>query len=77
MSEAKQFLIITFSSTHHALKAEKILKKADIPAKVIPVPRDISSDCGVALRFEKQFEDDVKTELNVENIEIAGIYPMN
>lgn len=77
MAEETQFVVITFSSTHHALKAEKVLKKADIPAKVIPVPRNISSDCGVALRFEKQFEDEVRTELNVENIEVAGIYPMN
>jgi hypothetical protein len=33
------------------MKAEKMLKKAGIPHKLIPVPRSISSDCGVCLRF--------------------------
>jgi len=33
------------------MKAEKILKEAGIPHKLIPVPRSISYDCGVCLRF--------------------------
>lgn len=76
MMKKAQFAIFTFHSTHHALKAEKNLKKAGIPAKVIPVPRHVSSDCGVALQVEKKLKDKVITELHAENIEIAGIYPM-
>ena len=33
------------------MKAEKILKSAAIPHKIIPIPRHISSDCGVCIRF--------------------------
>jgi hypothetical protein len=33
------------------MKAEKILKEAGIPYKIVPVPKSISSDCGVCVRF--------------------------
>ena len=40
-----------FDSVSHVMKAEKILKEADIPYKIVPVPKSISSDCGVCVRF--------------------------
>ena len=48
--ETPQYAVFLFSSVGHALKAEKILKARGIPHKLIPVPRHISSDCGVCLR---------------------------
>jgi len=47
----KNYCVALFDSVNHVMKAEKILKKAGIPYKLIPVPRSISSDCGVCLRF--------------------------
>ena len=46
-----QYYVILFNSVSYALKSEKILKKANIPFKLIPVPKSISSDCGVCIRF--------------------------
>lgn len=43
--------VILFESISHALRAEKIIKAAQIPCKLVPVPRHLSSDCGVCLRF--------------------------
>ena len=43
-------VIITYS-TSHAVRAEKILLAAGLEAKMIPVPRHISSDCGTAVRI--------------------------
>lgn len=48
---ATEYQIMLFKSVSHALLAEKILKAAGITHKLIPVPRHISSDCGVCLRF--------------------------
>jgi hypothetical protein len=45
------YLIALFDSVSHAIKAEKILKKAGIPHKIIPVPRQVSSDCGICVRI--------------------------
>jgi hypothetical protein len=44
--------IILFKSVSHAMHAEKLLKTAGIEIKLIPIPRHLSSDCGVCLRFE-------------------------
>jgi len=55
--EALPYAVFLFPSVSHALKAESILKKAGIAHKLIPVPRQISSDCGVCLRVEAGLRD--------------------
>jgi hypothetical protein len=46
------FAIATFNSTHLVLKAEKIFKEAGLPGvRLVPVPSQVSSDCGVTVRF--------------------------
>lgn len=51
MSAPADYAVVLFKSVSHALMAEKILKAAALTYKLIPVPRHISSDCGVCLRF--------------------------
>jgi uncharacterized SAM-binding protein YcdF (DUF218 family) len=43
--------VILVYSTSHALRAEKLLHKVGITSKLIPVPRHLSSDCGVCVRI--------------------------
>ena len=46
------FAIATFHSTHSVLKAEKLLKEAGLEGvRLVPVPSQVSSDCGVTVRF--------------------------
>jgi len=46
------FAIATFHSTHMVLKAEKMLKAAGVEGvRLVPVPSQVSSDCGVTVRF--------------------------
>jgi len=42
--------ILLFQSVHQVMKAEKILKERGMTVDLIPVPREISSDCGVAIQ---------------------------
>ncbi len=51
MREDITYWVALFDSVSHVMKAEKILKEANIPYKIIPVPKSISVDCGVCLRF--------------------------
>ncbi len=46
-------VILTFS-TGHSIRAERVLSEAGIELKMIPVPRHLSSDCGVALRIRSR-----------------------
>lgn len=64
MNEPISYQVILFKAVSYALKAEKILKAKDIPHKLIPVPKQISSDCGVCLRFESSFKNDVQDALS-------------
>jgi len=41
-------LIITFHTTADAMAMEKVCKEANAPGRLIPVPRVISSGCGLA-----------------------------
>ena len=43
--------IIILLSIHFVLKAEKLLLADEVVFDVIPVPRSISSDCGMAIEF--------------------------
>lgn len=51
MAEAG-FAIATFQSTHAVLRAEKVLLTAGLAqVRLVPVPSQVSSDCGVTVRF--------------------------
>ena len=47
----EKFGILTFDSTHHAIKAENDLIREGIQTKTIPTPRDITLSCGIAIRI--------------------------
>ena len=79
MNRQIPYYVILFKSVSYALKAEKILKAKGIAHKLIPVPKEISSDCGVCLRFEENFQDQIKEALTnnvqMEEIRFIGINP--
>ena len=53
-------LVVTFHTTSEAMAAEKACKQDGAPGRLIPVPRLISSGCGLAwcakLESEEVFE---------------------
>lgn len=44
-------IILIFRGTHQVLSAEKTLKKGGVTMRLIPVPRRLTSDCGLAIRI--------------------------
>ncbi|OQA33544.1 MAG: hypothetical protein BWY57_01115 [Betaproteobacteria bacterium ADurb.Bin341] len=49
---ASELSVLIFHTSNHAFRAEKLLKQADFVCKLVPVPRHLSSECGVCLRLE-------------------------
>jgi hypothetical protein len=43
--------ILIFDSIHFVMQAEKALKTERLGGEIIPVPRTLSSDCGMAIEF--------------------------
>jgi len=50
------------------MKAEDILKKLGQPVLLIPAPRALSTDCGLALRFSDDNNDGVMAALAAEKL---------
>jgi len=69
-----EHIVIIVYSTSHALKAEKVLQKAGITCKLIPVPRQISSDCGVCVRLRRVDQETALQALETSRVEFEGIY---
>ncbi len=44
-------IVLIFRGTHQVMSAEKNLRKAGVPTTLIPVPKQLSSDCGFAIRI--------------------------
>ncbi|HMB20483.1 MAG TPA: DUF3343 domain-containing protein [Spirochaetota bacterium] len=76
MMSLQSYCVVLFKSVSHAMRAEKILKNEKIPFKIIPVPKSISSDCGVCIRFTPEYKEDIEAVLNgvVEYSEIRELY---
>ncbi len=47
------FYMISFSSTHHALRAEQYLDSV-MPVCTMPTLRAVSQSCGISLRIEEE-----------------------
>jgi len=66
--------IAVFHSIHRVMKAEKILKGAGVPILLIPAPREISSDCGLALRYTPEETERVRDLLASQGLPPAEVY---
>lgn len=68
--------VVLFHTNSAALRAEKVLQRAGLVVKLIPTPREFSSDCGIALRFD--WEDAARAQqlLAEARVEFAGIERM-
>jgi len=66
--------VIILFSIHFVLKAEKLLLTDNVIIDVIPVPRDISSDCGMAIEFSCKELERVQNVLTGGGISIARIF---
>ncbi|MGB9887019.1 MAG: DUF3343 domain-containing protein [Moorellales bacterium] len=53
---AERVTYFTFPSTYWALKAEKAARQAGLRARLVPVPRQLSSLCGLALELATEQE---------------------
>lgn len=66
------FAVILVPSTNHAMRAEKVLLSANITCKLIPVPHQISSNCGVCLRVNRPDLDAALQTLAARKVVIQG-----
>ncbi len=72
MVQEGDFLAV-FNSAHRVMKAESILKARGIPILLIPAPRQLMTDCGLALRINPGNRDEVMKVLEQEKLQPAFV----
>ena len=68
--------IVLFHTSSAAMQAEAVLTRASVQATLVPTPRQLSSDCGVSLRFDWSQNDRVCEMLSRARVDTAGIHPL-
>ncbi len=63
-------LVAIFNNIHKVLKAEKLLKERRLDILLIPAPRSLQSDCGLAVRYAEKDRETVEEVLSE-----AGLLP--
>ena len=74
MSESQG--VVLFPSVHFALQAEEVLQGKGFPFRLVPVPRHVSSDCGVCLRISWPDKEEILELLKKAGVKIEGVHPL-
>ena len=67
------YAVILVYSTSHAMRIEKLLAEQGIACKMMPVPRHLSSDCGVCVRILRDHVEAARDLVTAARLEIQGI----
>lgn len=60
--------VVSFYASEHAMRAERALQRAELPARLVPGPREVSPNCGVAVAFV--WDDEPKVEQTLADAKI-------
>lgn len=74
MREKKEKLVVSFLTTTQAMAAEKYCQKNRIPGRIIPLPGEISAECGVAWCTDPEEEDRIRQGIRDGGIRAEGIH---
>jgi hypothetical protein len=66
--------LIIFDSIHQVMKAEKLLKKEGLKIDLIPMPREVSSDCGIAIELPLGLKREALGFLEEHRLSISACY---
>lgn len=72
---AEPCCVVSFASTHDAMRAELACMQAKVPGRIIPTPVQIHADCGLAWKMPL----DARTAFEravVGAVEPAGYYEL-
>ncbi len=66
--------IIIFFNTSSVFYAERALKLQGILPEIIPTPKDLSSDCGIALKMPSAINEKAVELITKQGIKIQGVF---
>ena len=66
--------VVTFSTTTAAMQMEKTAKEAGFEGRLIPIPSEISAECGLAWKCKGQSEEETEAFLQDRKLAWSGVY---
>jgi hypothetical protein len=70
------YCVATFHSVSQALRFEKLLLSLNLSVKLLPVPRILSSSCGIAARFPQNMLPEVEKLAQAQQADVEEVYLM-
>ena len=67
-------LVVTFHTTAEAMETEQLCRNAGLPGKLISVPRQLTSDCGIAWACPAELRQKVADLLAENGVEYDGLH---
>ena len=64
--------LATFKTTSMALMFERVCRSSEIKARIAPVPRKLSSSCGLACEFPCEERERIEQLISIKKIEVGG-----
>lgn len=68
--------VAIFHSVHQAMKAEKVLKEQQLEILLIPAPRQLSANCGMAIRYPSEIHSEVEKILAESGLPVTEVWLM-
>ena len=76
MRERTTWLVVTFHTTAAAIGMEKLCAAKGLPGRLIPVPRELTADCGMSWRAEVQDRAALAALTKAEGLETDDFYEL-
>lgn len=67
-------MLITFSTIHHLIKAEHLLKEKGIKGKILPLPPKMADGCGMGLEVQEGDLSIVMQLFEGEDLLVRGLW---
>jgi hypothetical protein len=71
MREKQLWLLITFSTTASAMALEEAFHTAGLPGRLIPVPTNITAECGLAWRAPLSSQPEAEALIDRQHLSTA------
>jgi ribosomal protein L7Ae-like RNA K-turn-binding protein len=68
---------ILFPNYTQGLKLESLLKNKKIKYVISPTPRQLSKCCGISIMYEKRDEENIKSIIRDNSVEVLGLYSLD
>ncbi|MEW6660981.1 MAG: DUF3343 domain-containing protein [Bacillota bacterium] len=72
-----KYWFTTFHSEYDALVFERVMRENGVPVKLLPVPRQLSSSCGIAARYSAELHEKVVAACKNHNLQYDGYHYLN